>query len=247
MSSKKKYLIPAGFLFLAILQPLAYAQDHRGADKALAAYDKKVAEMKEKFDRMPENSADKEWVKKKLAHMAEIDQYTMKYKYSFKFSTAETRYFDQNIDRRAEDVFRINIKELKKLLEIYSWFKISEFGEQASSDAAVLVQHADSDVKFQEEVLGRMEKLYPDKEVSRRTYAFLYDRVSVHMKRPQRYGSQGYCTGPGVWEPCPIMEPNDSASVDARRKEADMDPVSMEEYKNKFKTICRQGFKDVCR
>lgn len=111
----------------------------------------------------------------------------------------------------------------------------------------MVVQHADENVEFQREVLALMDKLYPDNEVPRRTYAFLYDRVAVHKNEPQKFGTQGYCTAPGVWEPCLIMEPNDPASVDARRKEAEMDPVSMEEYAAMFKTRCRVGAKDVCR
>ncbi len=243
----KKRRILTGFLLLTTLRPFARAEDYPKADKALAAYDKHAAEVRESFDRMPEKSADKEWVKKKLAHLAEMDQYAFKYKYPFKFDAAETKYFEKNLGRRVEDVIRTNIRDLKKLVDVYSWFKISEFGEQASKDAAVVVQHADDDVDFQRDVLKKMEMLYADEEVSRKTYAFLYDRVAVHRNEPQRYGTQGFCTGPGVWEPCLIMEPNDPASVDARRKEATIDPASMEEYTNMFKTRCREGFKDVCR
>ena len=214
---------------------------HAGADSALAAYDRAVAEMKAEFERTPADPRDKEWVKKKLAHMARLDNHALKYKYPFKFDAEETRYFEKSLGSRTDEVFRDNVRDLKALLEVYPWFRKSEFGEQASADAFVVVQHANfvGDLELQEAALKKMEKLYPADEVSRKNYAFLHDRVALQRKRPQRFGTQGYCTGPGVWEPVPIEEPSDPASVAARRKEMGIEPASLEEYKAIFKDICR--------
>lgn len=93
----------------------AAAQDFPEADKALAAYDKKVAEMKEPFMRLPENSADKEWVKKKLVLMADVDKFALTYRYGFKFSEPETKYFEKKLGARIDEMFRSNIADLRKL------------------------------------------------------------------------------------------------------------------------------------
>ena len=238
IASHANEIDPVGYFTQEIHAKRARAQVDPSADTAIDVYDRNVAEMNAKFEQIPANSTDKEWVKKKLVHMAEVDQYMMKYKPTFNNKT-DAKSFDEQFLPRSEEVLRTNIQELKKLMGIYPWFTISAFGREASSDAEVIVQHADSDVDFQKEVLTKLEKLYQIDEVSRKNYAFLYDRVAAHENRPQRYGTQGYCTGPGVWEPCPIEKPNDFPSVDARRKEMNLDPVSMEEYEKVFEHVCR--------
>lgn len=219
------------------------------AEKAVAVYDAKAAKLREDLARSPADPTDREWVKAKLSNMYELDVYSMKYFHSRHFEGSDGAAFSQAMSQRIDKVFEDNIRDLKKLLEVYSWFPISQFGEEAAAGAAVVAQHANSDVPFQEDALHRMEKLYAAGEVKRSKYAFLYDRVMVHRKRPQRFGTQGYCAAPGEWRPCPMEAPSDPASVAARRTEAGIEPASLDDYKKLFATVCRQGSKeeDVCR
>jgi len=210
-----------------------------GANAALAAYDKTVAKMRADFEQIPADPHDTEWVKKKLRLMAQLDHYMMLYGDDFNFDAAEKQYFKESWGPRVEDIFRDNIRDLKVLLKSHPWFAISKFGEQASADAYLIVQHAFNDVELQEETLAKMKMLLAKGEVLKKNYAFLYDRVAAQTKKPQKFGTQGYCRGPGVFEPVPIEEPNDNASVDARRKEMGIEPVSIEEYKEMVKKRCR--------
>lgn len=82
-----------------------------------------------------------------------------------------------------------HINCLKKIIEHYGWPKISDFGNQAFMHAWILVQHADYDCEFQEYCLQLMQSLPPD-EVEAKWVAYLYDRVQINSKKPQRYGTQ---------------------------------------------------------
>lgn len=66
-----------------------------------------------------------------------------------------------------------------------------------------------------------------------------FDRVAssfndLTKRVSQRYGTQGNCVGPGLWEPLPI---DDERNVDKRRKEVGL--PTLVEYKQNFKEICK--------
>lgn len=205
-------------------------------DADLKAYDEKVEAMNREFSNIPADPMDKEWVKKKLQHMVDVDQYMrnqVDLPFRNKYSKEEQEYFWQQFMPRWERVDLSNTQGLKDLLKIYTWFKASEFGGQADLNAWLLVQHADHDVAFQKHVLAVLEKLYPVWETHPAHYAYLYDRIASHENRLQRYATQGRCIGPGQWEPFPTEEPD---KVDERRKAMGLEPL--EEYKKRFKDIC---------
>jgi hypothetical protein len=106
------------------------------------------------------------------------------------------------------DVDEANTQWLKAQLGSSGWFTISKYGEEADSAAWLLVQHADRDTAFQNDVLRILTSLVGRKETSPANYAYLYDRVAVNSKRPQRYGTQGRCAESGIWEPRPIEDPS---------------------------------------
>lgn len=126
------------------------------------------------------------------------------------------------MNKAISDVDRYDTAQLKRLLEQYDWFAIDEFGAQADEDAWLLVQHADLEPAFQKEVLGRLGRLYASGRTSKHNYAFLYDRVAVAEKRPQRYGTQGDCKD-GVWTPYPSEEP---ALLDDRRAAMGLESIA---------------------
>ncbi|MGN6363293.1 DUF6624 domain-containing protein [Asticcacaulis taihuensis] len=127
---------------------------------------------------------------------------------------------------------RRNTDWLKADVKTNGWPRLSTEGVNMAGDAWLLVQHADHDPAFQQEVLMLLEALLPSKDASPQSYALLYDRVATADKRPQRYGTQGHCTGKATWEPLPV---EDSDHLDERRAKVGLGPEA--DYKKLF-TYC---------
>ena len=94
-------------------------------------------------------------------------------------------------------------------------------GDGAEHFGWLIVQHADLNPNFQRDVLRRLEPLLAQGRVRSRDYAFLWDRVAVADKRPQRYGTQFSCEN-GAWAPIGGIE--DPDQLDARRKKMGLPP-----------------------
>lgn len=208
----------------------------------LRIYDKKIKFFRDVFSQIPENYDDKNWIKQKLLHMYEVDQYMRNYTSVpdiHEYTPKERRFFSQEFLPRFREVDAQNTLEMKKILKIYDWIKISDFGPEADGNAWLLVQHADEDPLFQKEVLEKLGKLYKQGETQPANYAYLYDRVAVSSKNDsskklQRYGTQGMCIGPGKWVPHPMEDPS---RIDQRRKEVGLG--TLQEYIDIFKEICK--------
>lgn len=202
------------------------------ADAELAAILARVADEEEKFTE-PVNRGDKEWVKRKLKHMRDVDQLIRGAFSSDKvaaLSPEARKHFFDRLNPQMAAIDAADTAELKELLKIHRWITISEFGKEADGNAWLLVQHADDDVAFQREVLAVLTTLYPKGETSASNYAYLWDRVAVNTGNKQRYGTQGKCVGPGAWEPHAVEDP---PNLEARRKEVGLQ--TMDEYKALFK------------
>lgn len=131
--------------------------------------------------------------------------------------------------RQAKDKARMkaleakHLKRMKEIVAKHGWPTETLVGEHAASSAWLLVHHAEDDAAFQQRVLRLMEPLVARQEVSGQLYAFLHDRTH----KPQRYGTQGTCVGPGMWQP---REMEDPKNVDARRANMGIFPVPLREY-----------------
>ena len=125
-----------------------------------------------------------------------------------------------------------NTAWLRTQMQQIGWFDIPTYGADADHDAWLLVQHADRTPDFQRTTLARLEAL-PQGSTNRKNLAYLWDRVAKSDGRPQRYGTQGRCVGPGTWEPNPSEDPS---HLDDRRMQMGLNPES--EYRTKFKDIC---------
>lgn len=128
---------------------------------------------------------------------------------------------------------RDNTEWLKADVAANGWFTISATGEEASSSAWLMAQHADRDRPFQKHVLALMEPLVATGEVTRGNYAYLWDRIAVSEDRPQRYGTQGRCTAPNRWEPNTLEDPD---GVEALRETAEIGPLA--EYQAHMHQYC---------
>ncbi|MGZ3775579.1 MAG: DUF6624 domain-containing protein [Pseudobdellovibrionaceae bacterium] len=229
------------FVFLNFISNFACSSPYSRVDQDISAYDKSVAKIKADFASQTANPQNKDWVKNKIDNMVQIDQYMRKYwdtPFMNSYSTSEKEEFNKQFLLRSNSVDSQNTTDLKELLTIYSWFKISEFGQKTDNQAWLIVQHADQDHEFQESILTILDALWHRGETSPANYAYLYDRVASsfgdpNRKKLQRYGTQGHCIGPGQWEPWPIESPD---KVDERRKSVGLN--SIDEYKKMFKDIC---------
>ncbi len=116
-----------------------------------------------------------------------------------------------------------NTSRLKDIVAKHGWPTISLVGEDGARAAWLLAQHADADPSFQLEVLQLMEPLLAKKEADGKLFAYLFDRTH----KPQRYGTQGSCSGSGVWSP---REIEDAPNVDKRRATVGMVPEKLADY-----------------
>jgi len=204
-------------------------------DADLAAYDAEVKRRNSSF-RPTETATPAEAVQQELAHMFAIDQYMRKQvdlPHRRGYDEAETFYFRLQFSPRWDEIDLANTKRVKQFIDEHGWLTISRFGPQADQQAWLLVQHADRDVEFQKRVLALLEPLVAKGETEPSHFAYLYDRVASGEGRPQRYGTQGRCVGPGKWEPDALENP---AEVDALRATVGLAPLAT--YKQDFVDIC---------
>lgn len=120
---------------------------------------------------------------------------------------------------------------MKEIVEQIGWPTISKVGEKASTDAWILVQHADRDIEFQKYCLSLMKQESVG-EVSLHDIAYLEDRVRVNSGQPQLYGTQFR------WENNkPLQNIEDPENVDQRRAEMGLKTLAenIEEMYQKYK------------
>src|SRR4051812_28906420 len=115
----------------------AAATDFPRVDTDLAKYDAAVAKMQGDFAAVPGDANDQEWVKKKLQHMVDVDQYMRKFtpRNEPQYTQEEHDHYQRTFFERWQKIDRQNTDELKALLTVHSWFKISEWGTAADRNA----------------------------------------------------------------------------------------------------------------
>ena len=133
---------------------------------------------------------------------------------------------------RMKELEARHLKRMKEIVAKHGWPTETLVGEHGASSAWLLVHHADSDPAFQKRVLALMEPLVKKGEANGQLYAYLYDRTH----KPQRYGTQGTCVGPGSWQP---REMEDPGNVDARRAQIGLAPAKIIEYSMLVSQNCK--------
>jgi hypothetical protein len=240
-----------GIFWLVLLCHATRADEFPRVTADLVAYDTHVADLEADFAKRAADPHERGWVKLKLAHMVNVDQYMRKYSFlpsSSSYSDEERRNFNARfVPSRWQPVDARNTAELKELLEIHGWFTISSFGAEADNNAWLLVQHADQDPAFQKRVLDILEPLVAKGETRPEHYAYLFDRLvtkadSQGVRKPQRYGTQGRCVGKGQWEPFEVEDP---ARLDERRASVGLMPEA--EYQTHFTNLCLESQEETQR
>jgi len=168
-----------------------------------------------------------------LHHMSERDQFIrffiIRRPADLAYSEAEQSLFQTQASRLIHMIDGRNTRQLKEIVAIHGWPRISVFGDEASRNAWLVLQHADDDPEFQHHALDLMAPLLGDGEINKRNYAYIYDRVAMSFRdasrrRPQRYGTQGHCVATGRWEPFPS---EDDGRLDERRKDVGLEPMAV--------------------
>ena len=128
---------------------------------------------------------DKEFVKNMLSSMYQIDQELRK----------EFIHDRANLEMQTimHEMDQFHTGTIKAILAVHGWMTISQFGAEADNQAWLLVQHADHDRDFQEQILIKLTDLQQKGETNPRNYAYLYDRVALNSEKfgmKQKYGTQ---------------------------------------------------------
>lgn len=160
-----------------------------------------------------------------LKRMAEVDQiaaYIPQGEYE-KMTKEEWKSFK-------DSVFTTHEKRLKEIFDKYGFVGFDRAGEDGSKNFWLMVQHADHNPEFQEEVLKKMEIEVEKNNANPSIYGLLVDRVRLNTGRKQIYGTQvSYDMETGQAYP---DEMEDSLNVNERRKSIGLDPI--EEYLNRM-------------
>ena len=134
---------------------------------------------------------------------------------------------DQKEIKRIIDVNRTAVR---KIVKEHGLISFSKFGEKASFNAWLLIQHfPKTSIKFMEEYLEMMKKAEGD--VNPRNVAYLQDRVNVYRGKPQIYGTQ--LRAKKCSNLCQFRPIKDISKVDERRKKVGLESLS--EYVEIFK------------
>ena len=133
--------------------------------------------------------------------------------------------------------YTARVDRLAEILDQYGWPDFALVGEDGSTAAWVIAQHADLDLDVQHRALELMRDAAQDGQASRGDLAYLEDRVAVATGDEQQYGTQIRCGEDGT--PVPATPIADTSSVDDRRADAGLPPL--EEYTAEMAAICAAG------
>jgi hypothetical protein len=118
----------------------------------------------------------------------------------------------------ATDNYRQRTDRLAEILDEHGWPRADLVGEDGSTAAWVIAQHADLDPELQQRALELLRAAAQEGQASRGDLAYLEDRVAVAAGQDQPYGTQISCETSGtVVAAAPIA---DEANVDERRADA---------------------------
>ena len=126
-----------------------------------------------------------ERIAQELIAMRDSDQ-----KYEFLVVNKDPQASEPDFFKRKAQAQAINAKRCKEIFNDIGYPAYSLVGEQASKAFWLLVQHADDDPVFQEQVAIAMKPMVIKADASPRHLAMLTDRVRINTNRSQVFGSQ---------------------------------------------------------
>lgn len=160
-------------------------------------------------------------LKMEIDRLYEIDQKVQNDIISASQNGAGKERIDELIKRQLE-TFKTHVPILKEIVQKHGFPTVDMVGEQSSTNFSVLIQHADSDVKFQRQCLKIQEKFVKKKQVSPKLFAFLTDRVNINSGKQQIYGTQLTYDADGKAIPKSLKDPK---NVNKRRASLWLEPI----------------------
>ncbi len=122
---------------------------------------------------------------------------------------------------------------LKEIIAEHGWPTFDLVGEEASSAAWLIAQHADMDVEFQQGARDLLRLAVEEGQADPGELAYLDDRVQVNLGEPQTFGSQVRCQGGA---PAPATPLVDAARVDELRQDVGLG--TLQEYYDELAMMC---------
>jgi hypothetical protein len=119
-------------------------------------------------------------IRTELEQMREADQAVRR----------DFNYLDSEQLEKMRTVDAVNQKRLKEIITLIGWPSKELVGENASSGAFLVAQHAGDDLDFMKEVFSYIEADYSKRKGSPSQYARMYDRIKMMEGKPQRFGTQ---------------------------------------------------------
>lgn len=127
-----------------------------------------------------------------------------------------------------EKVDKEHTKKVEAIIREIGFPIVSKVGKQANANAWLLVQHS-PDVGFMKEYLAMMEE-QDEGEYDKKHYAYLEDRILLHEKKPQIYGTQTVVNDKtGKFE---LWKVEDEEKLGERREKMGLEPI--DEYMKNF-------------
>lgn len=126
---------------------------------------------------------------------------------------------DTTIERGMRIVDSTNDQQIRRIIGQYGWPTRTMVGSKGESAAWLIIQHADDSLQHAGLRLMQHEG---EGEVSPTELAMLDDRVRMHDKLPQRFGSQLSERPDGSYE---LYTLDDPAHVEERRAKAGLEPL----------------------
>lgn len=146
-------------------------------------------------------------------------------KLRYRSAQARNKAEQRQTSRLMQQADSQNLVRSKEIFRQYGFPGLSAIGKDGQNNFWLIVQHADQDVLFQQEVLADMKRKLGTGEISKVCYAFLYDRVQCNLNYKQTYGTQVNWTMFGEASGFRPIREEDKA--DKRRKELGLEPLSV--------------------
>ncbi|MFT3947834.1 MAG: hypothetical protein QM763_13185 [Agriterribacter sp.] len=129
-----------------------------------------------------------------------------------------------------KQIFDRHIPILRDIFLKYGYPTNKMVGNEASSHYFVLIQHSDSDPQFQNSMLPILKKYSRKGKISKKDYAYLFDRVQRNTGGLQLYGTQlSFDNNGNLFDSTnKIIFPKDlkdPLNVDKRRKKMGLEPI----------------------
>jgi hypothetical protein len=177
-------------------------------------------------------NSEKEKIISELKYIFEIDQKYAGIPFEDLFKKYERKKAWKVFELKRDSVSIDNQKRIKKLYSEYGYLGFDKVGKENATKFWITIQHADNDVKFQQQMLKALHKEISRNNAKRSNYAMLEDRIAINLNKKQRFGSQVTYNDQG--QAVPKNGLLDSLNVDKLRLEYDLPPFK--EYYNSMTT-----------